>query len=58
MGSDLIAQGIIDELEVFCPVDDCPWKVCNNLYRDLIVNFKNIMEKSSVLSITPSSKRI
>lgn len=27
MGPDLIAQNIIDELEVFCPVEDCPWVV-------------------------------
>ncbi len=26
-GPDRIAQNIIDELEVFCPVEDCPWKV-------------------------------
>ena len=27
LGIDRIAQDIINELEVFCPAEDCPWKV-------------------------------
>ena len=27
IGPDLIAESIINDLEVFCPVEDCPWSV-------------------------------
>lgn len=35
MGPDLIAQNIIDELEVFCPVEDCPWVVIYSLNQGI-----------------------
>lgn len=31
-GIDLLAREIINEFEVFCPMEDCPWRVCQIIY--------------------------
>ena len=45
IGIDLLAREIINEFEVFCPMDDCPWKVhIQNIFgRDCCRNFRNIV---------------